>query len=146
MPLITIAEANTALNDVVYPEWDALDDEFKDAHIDSASAYVRVTWDYTEDPTFDWDDDTTWPAGTKDLIALYSDEIAKGNLYPTGETGVDSTAPIKRKTEKVGSLEVTTEYAQRDTGGINYSLQKLVDKWFALGFTKVSGSGTLQRV
>lgn len=146
MALITIQEADAALNDVVYPEWDALDDEFKQFHIDSASAYVRVSWDYTSEVDFDWDDDTTWVAGTKDLIAQYADQVAKGNLYATGETEVASTAPIKRKTEKVGSLELTTEYAQYDQQGEDYSLQRLADKWLALGYTRVSGRGSLQRV
>lgn len=149
MALITIDEANASLNDVVYPEWDLLDDEFRQVYIDRASAWVRLNWTPpSADTDFDYDDDTTWDdvAEIKNLIAQYSDMVGKGELYQQGRAGEVSEAPIKRKTQKVGSLELTTEYAQSDEGGSAYLLAQIDDQMKALGFTFKNERGTLVRV
>jgi hypothetical protein len=151
MSLITITEANAQLNDVVFPEWDALDDEFKQYYIDQASGWVRINWatndSFLEDnPTFDWDDTATWPAELLSLVSQYSDSARAGILYSLGSTGTDSTAPVKRKTVKAGSLEQTLEYAQPDTSTGKLSNQKLNDQMKALGLTFKAASGSLLRV
>ncbi len=149
MGLITIDESLTALNDEVYPEWEGLDEPFQQLHIDKASAYIRNQWTPPEvDTDFDWDDDTTWDdeIPIKALIAQYADADRAGNLYSDGSTGVASTAPIKRSTEKVGSLEITTEYAQSSSSGSEYSLRHVDDQMVILGFAKQVAGNTLVRV
>jgi len=143
--LITITEADGFLNDVVYPEWDALEDEFKQNYLDKASAYVRNTWDFPDDTGFSWDDDQTWIAGTKDLIAQYADAVRAGLLYGDGTPGKDSTAPIKRIKEKLGSLETETEYAQPDVASKKLSVKPIDDQMIALGFRQIGVTGSLTR-
>jgi hypothetical protein len=149
--LITITEANAQLNDVVFPEWDALDDEFKQYYIDQASGWVRLNWStsdsFVEDnPTFDWDNTLTWPADLLSLVAQYSDSARAGVLYNLGGTGTDSTSPIKRKTVKAGSLEQTLEYAQPETGAGRLTNARLNDQMKALGLIFGAESTSLLRV
>lgn len=147
MGLITITEANAALPAEVFTEWDDIpDDPIKQYHIDRASAWVRNNWDYPSDSAFDWDDDTTWVAGTKDLIAEYADAVRGGLIYATGAAGSASTAPVKRTKQKVGSLETETEYAQPDTGQGRETPAAVDDQMIALGYERIGGPGTLRRV
>lgn len=145
MGLITIAEAAASLNEDVFPEWEALDDPFKQRHIDRMSAYIRLTW--TDNTTgFSWDTDTTWVAGTKDVLAEYADADRASLIYGDGTAGQESTSPIKKTKEKIGSLETEIEYAQPDIQKRSLGLSSLDDRLLALGFTKVSKRGSLTRV
>lgn len=149
MSVITIAEANSALNAEVYTEWDALDDPFKQLYLDRASAFVRLNWvPPAADLDFDWDDQTTWDdeVALEALIAQYADATREGIIYALGASGAASTAPIKRTTEKVGGLEITTEYAQADEVGADKTTGPIDDQMEVLGFTKKSKRGSLQRV
>lgn len=143
--LITITEADGFLNDVVYPEWGLLDNEFKQSHLDRASAYVRNTWDFPDDTGFSWDDDQTWIAGTKELIAQYADAVRAGLIYGDGTPGKESTSPIKKIKEKLGSLETETEYAQPDIAAKKLGAKPIDDQMYALGFRMVNASGALTR-
>ena len=147
MGILTIAETDALLaDDEIYVTWNDLEDNFKQLYIDRGSAYVKLTWDYDETDTFDWDDNTTWPSGADSLVAQYFNEVAEGNIYPTATTGSDSQSPIKKKTQKLGPIEQTIEYAQPEKG-VNFStLVVLDDQMKALGFTYVSSKNALQRV
>ncbi len=146
MSLITIAAALTELNDTVYPEWEALDDEFMQYYLDRASAWIQVSWQYPSSDSFDWDDDTTWPTGTASLIAQYADAIRLGLIYKTGSTGGDSTAPVKKTTIKVGPLEKTVEHAQQDVPSRRKNVVDIDDQMKALGYTRLNVKGALVRV
>ncbi len=145
MGLITISEAAASLNEDVFPEWEALDEPFQQRHIDRMSAHIRVTW---TDKTygFDWDDDTTWVAGTKDILAEYADADRAGLIYGDGSAGSTSTSPIKKTKEKIGTLETEIEYAQPDVQKKGLGLWPLDDSLLALGYTKIGKTGSLTRV
>ena len=147
--LITIAEANSFLNDEVYPEWDALEDPFKQNYINQASAHVQLSWKGpVADYDFDWTDVTTWDneAETKDLIAQYADAVSQGMVYSQVTEGAASKAPIKKKTLKAASLETTTEYAQPDVAAMGRSTSLIDDQMLVLGFVQVSTGNSLTRV
>ncbi|MCP4256813.1 MAG: hypothetical protein GY774_04700 [Planctomycetes bacterium] len=147
MKLITIAEADSFLNDAVFPEWNALEDGFKDEYLIQSSAYIKVNWTMASSAYFSWDDVSTWPDAItlKALIARYADAIRAGLIYPTGETGVESTAPITMVKEKIGELETTTQYAQSKVPGKSNSLYRIDDQMKLLGFYPLNASGNLQR-
>lgn len=148
--LITIDEASAALDDEIYSEWDALEDPQKAIYINQASAWVRLNWTKSSSQ-FSWDDDTTWDDDSdtitfiKGLIAQYSDLVREGILYETGSKGVDSTAPLKRKTVKAGSVEQTLEYAQSETAASEKTSKAVDDQMLAIGFTVKYASNRLVR-
>jgi len=144
MGLLTITEANNELDDEVFPEWDALEDNFKERYLDRSGAYVRTNWTY-DDTAFDWDDNTTWVSGAIAVIAQYADADRAGTIYGDSAAGEDSTSPVKRKTEKVGSLESTIEYAQPDIRKKVPGLNPLDVQMLALGFERVVSKGALIR-
>ena len=147
--LITISEANAALNDELFPEWDSLEDEQKALYISQASAYVQLSWEGPEaDYDFSWSDDTTWDdeAEIKSLVAQYSDAVRGGIIYSSGSPGDLSLSPIKSKRIKAGPVETTTEYAQPETAAAKKSVRPLDDQMLILGFTPINSLTTLLRV
>lgn len=147
--LMTQTEVDALLDPDVYPEWDALEPPFKDFYIEQASNYVLLNWIYYNAVEFDWLLQGTWPSHTDDGVAQYCNAAALSYLYPRPATGVDSEAPIKKKTSKAGSLEQTIEYAQDDLPGDGPSQLKAVEDLFlAIGFKRVSANapGSLTRV
>lgn len=149
MGVITIAVANSNLDLDVYPEWDLLDDSFKQHYIDRASVYVQLKWEPpATDTDFDWNTPATWDnqAELEALVAKYSDAVRAGIIYPSEAQLAAPKAPIKKTTEKVGSLEVTTEYAQSTAAQQNATTGALDDEMTLLGFTRKVRSNTLVRV
>jgi hypothetical protein len=154
MGIITVAEADSNLDQEVFSAWFDFDEPFKQNYIDQASAYVQLNFcspgltqpfDWTN---FDWEDNTTWPAGTIGLVAQFALAVGQQTLYPNTTAGTDSTSPIKRKTVKAGSLEQTLEYAQPNVISSSNVNKQIADQMFALGFVNCggSGAGSLQRV
>ena len=143
MGLITVAEANEDLDEEIFPEWDALEDNFRQRHINRSGSYIRLTWTSAE-TDFSWDDDTTWAADTKDVLAEYADADRGGLIYDEAVVGEESDSPIKRKKQKVGTLETEIEYdtGQSDEGS---NLASLDDAMYALGYTKVGDTRSLIR-
>lgn len=143
--LITIVEADAALIIEVYPEWHALTDAVKTHHIETASLYAHANWTCTEE-------DFVTPAlsdDAKKAVSLYAEASRAGNLYESVSASETALAggDIKRLTNKVGSLEQTTEYTEGSvSGGANNPLESANEIFNVLGCTLISKYGALERV
>lgn len=145
MSLITLSEANAALPQELYPDWEAATSHAKQKALDNMSGFIAYNW-YDPDEVIDWADTATIPQAVKDILARYADADIRGLLYPTSDAGKESPAPIKRLTQKAGSLEITKEYAQSDTTKSTYGLRALDQQMFFQGLEKTRATGTLRRV
>ncbi|MDH3375359.1 MAG: hypothetical protein OEQ39_00110 [Gammaproteobacteria bacterium] len=145
MSLITLAEANAALPQELFPDWEAATSFVKQKALDNMSGFISNRW-YDPDAVINWEDPVTIPAAVKDILAKYADADVRSQLYPTSTAGTESQAPIKRITQKAGSLEITKEYAQPDVAKSDYSLRPLDEQMIFQGLRKLRATGTLRRV
>ena len=144
--LITVAEADAALNVEIFPLWMPQSIVMKDHHIRQASTYVRVNWTCT-------DEDFATPNLSDDAkyaVALYAEASRAGNLYDSASDtpAVGGGGAITRKTLKVGSLEDTTEYDSgvAAVGGADNPLGMADDIFNALGCTNTRTSTAVSLV
>lgn len=145
MTLVTLSEANAALPQELFPDWEAATSHAKTRALENMSGFIAWNW-FDPDEVIDWTDTATIPAAVKDLLARYADADIRGELYGTKTTGVESTAPVKRITQKAGSLEITKEYAQPDIPQSSYTLDNLDQQMYLEGLAKVYPAGRLARV